>query len=210
MPPSSCTTSVARGDASGPHPIDHREQRLTPRRDADAIAAAQCGVEVGGRSRADRRRCLALVGIGIDVDDDRLGEPEPRLELLLELGVHARCDGDGRADDADGCRTLEQSRHLGLRDVEREGDVGLARAALVVHPRDLRHQPQLTVQRRCVAGTRHVASDRGHGLRPREQVYSCARERIFRVPGCKRPSSRCRTCRAASRTVRPTAAPRTA
>ena len=75
------------------------------------------------------------------LDHHRLGEPEPSLELLLELGVHAGGDGDRRADDTDGCRTLEQPRDLRLRDVEREGDVGLARTVLVVHPRDLGHQP---------------------------------------------------------------------
>ncbi len=85
-----------------------------------------------------------------DVDDDRIEQPVARLQLVFEGGVHAGCDHDGGAHDADLCSALEQPRDLGLGDVQRGGDVGLSDAALVVHPGDLRAEPHLPVDGRAV------------------------------------------------------------
>ena len=72
-------------------------------------ATGQGRLEVGGGAGADRGEQLALVGVGVDIHDDRLGEAVLRLERLLELGVDAGCDGDGRAHDAERLRALQQA-----------------------------------------------------------------------------------------------------
>ncbi len=96
----------------GPHPVDHREEGLTPRRDPDAVGARERRFEVGGSTRADRGDLLGVVGVGVDIDDDRLREPVALFESLLEVGVDARRDRDGRAHDPEGGRPLEEPETL--------------------------------------------------------------------------------------------------
>src|SRR5450759_767113 len=95
-----------------------------------------------GGGRADVPENTAVV-IDQAVRYDHILEAVPGLERILEVHVDSQGNRDRGANDTVLHRALEQTRHLGLRDVELERDLGLAEAALVVEPRDARHEPKV-------------------------------------------------------------------
>ena len=134
---------VRPGRAQRTQPVDDREQRLAPGRDADPLAPGQGRLQVAGPGRSQSGRDGRLVAV--DVDDDRLQQPVALFQRLLEIGVHALGDDHDRADDADLPGSLQQPRDLGLGDVQDAGDLALPQSLLVVEVRDLGHQPHLAV-----------------------------------------------------------------
>ncbi len=133
--------ACARGPGTRMHRFHHRQQRRTPRRDADDIRGLERRLEVERGGGAEVAHDLVFL---IDrVDDDRLAQPVGRLQRVLELGMKARRHAQRDADDAFLLGAPQQSRHRGLMDVEPLGDLGLTQARAVVEARDLRHEPQL-------------------------------------------------------------------
>jgi hypothetical protein len=77
------------------------------------------------------------------VGHNHLAQAVPLLDRLFQLGVHA-AGGDHRGPhDAGRHRLLEQPGDAWLRDVQMLGDLRLAHATLVVHPGNLREQPDV-------------------------------------------------------------------
>jgi hypothetical protein len=151
------------------HAIDHREYRLAPRRDADAVASRERRLEIAGGSGTDRGEDVLFARVRVDVDDDGLVEAEALLDLLLELRVDAGCRGHDGADDAGLLGALEQARDLRLRDAQLASDLGLAQAMLVIHASDLRHESRLAIgladRIRCHGGLRFPSPRTDDGAR---------------------------------------------
>ena len=111
---------------------------VAPHADGDHVAVAQRpGEQVpgGARSHGPLRVLAVLVG-----HQHRPSEPEAGRQVGLELGAQRRMGPDRDVDDPIVPRLLQQPAHLGARQAEPRGDLGLGDVLHVVQARHPGHQ----------------------------------------------------------------------
>ena len=133
--------AVQRGAGPGRHGLGRGEQCRAPGRHAEDLAAGERGVQVLRRSRAEGGDDLAPGTLCID--HYGVAEAVPVLKPFLQVGVHARRQGDDGTDDAEVAGLAEQPGHARLGHAQLGGDLRLPDAALVVHARHLGDEPEL-------------------------------------------------------------------
>ena len=87
---------------------DRLAQGATPRRKADHITFKRVLSQIQAKSSAEvvPQTCFGTVR---DLEDTRLRESVRILERLLEFKLNSGWDADHRANDAEGCRLIEQA-----------------------------------------------------------------------------------------------------